>query len=76
METTSIPKCYCGTLLGDLSSTIATTDYDYQKKELVLVHLTVCSACRQWYDELGLILTDDQIKKFFGDQPISTKSKL
>jgi hypothetical protein len=72
---TNLSKCYCVTLSGGPFSVIPTTDYDYHTKELVLVYLTVCPACRKWYDELGLILTDDQIMKFFGDQPISTDFK-
>ena len=70
METT-ITQCRCGNFCGHPVSIIPTTEYDYRKKDISLVYLTVCPDCRKWYDELGLILTDDQIMKFFGDSPQS-----
>lgn len=44
---------------------IAVTEYD-KNNQLELSRISVCEDCKRWYEELGLILDDDQIAKYFG----------
>ena len=45
--------------------TIRVAEYD-RNNQLKVFHIKVCERCKKWYEDLGLVLTDDQIKKYFG----------
>jgi hypothetical protein len=58
MKTSS---CHCKELKPHI---IAVTDYEHN--QLILTHIEVCDTCKKWYEDLGLIISEDQIKKYFG----------
>ncbi len=54
----------CG-CLGNKPHKIPVAEYD-RNNQLDVSYINVCDKCRQWYSDLDLILTDEQIAKYFG----------
>ena len=46
-------------------ATVAVAEYT-RNNQLELFHIEVCQKCKDWYESLGLTLTEDEIKKYFG----------
>jgi len=55
-------ECHCA---GEKVATIAVAEYG-KRSQLEVVHIEVCENCRKCYEDLGLILSEDQIEKYFG----------
>jgi hypothetical protein len=55
-------ECRCA---AEKVKNIAVAEYD-KNNQLKVFHIEVCENCLKWYSDLGLILTEYQIKKYFG----------
>ena len=55
-------ECHCA---SEKVATIAVAEYG-KHNQLEVSHIEVCENCRKWYEDLGLILSEDHIKKYFG----------
>lgn len=55
-------ECHCA---AEKVSIIAVAEYG-QRNQLEVVNIEVCANCERWYEDLGLILSEDHIKKYFG----------
>ena len=56
-------ECRCA---AEKVKNIAVAEYDKNNHQLKVFRIEVCENCLKLYDELGLILTEEQIKKYFG----------
>ena len=45
-------------------ATIAVAEYN-KNNQLELFKIEVCEKCKEWYESLGLVLSEDDIKKYF-----------
>ena len=54
--------CRC---LADKIATIAVAEYD-KNNQLEVFHIEVCENCKKMYEDIGLVLSDDQIEKYVG----------
>ena len=55
-------ECHCD---AEKVAIIAVAEYE-QHGKLEVAHIEVCANCKRWYEDLGLILSEDHIKKYFG----------
>ncbi len=55
-------ECHC---VAEKVATISVAEYNKHNR-LEVVDLDVCDTCLKINQDLGLILTDDKIKKYFG----------
>jgi hypothetical protein len=55
-------ECHCA---SEKVATISVAEYN-NDNQLEVSYIEVCENCKKWYEDLGLILTDDKIKKYFG----------
>jgi hypothetical protein len=55
-------ECHC---VAEKVATIAVAEYN-NRNQLEVTNLDVCDTCFKINQDLGLILTDDKIKKYFG----------